>query len=146
MIASIRTTTGRENIVIDSISIRSQTKKIPIRSIFHPEDLSGYIFIEGENEDIEQAIKNVPHVRGIVSKNIKLDELEKFIVPEKREIKIDVGDIVDVVSGPFKGERARITRVDEVKGEVTLELMEAVIPIPVTISVNSVKIYEKKKA
>jgi transcriptional antiterminator NusG len=146
MIASIRTTTGRENVVIDSISTRTQLKKIPIKSIFHPEDLRGYIFIEGDaNEDIETAIKTIPHVRGIVSRDVKLSELEKFIVPEKREIKIEVGDIVDIISGPFKGERARITRVDEVKGEVTLELMEAVIPIPVTISVNSVRIYEKKK-
>jgi transcription termination/antitermination protein NusG len=146
MIASIRTTTGRENVVIDSISAKVITKKIPIKSVFHPEDLRGYIFIEGESDDIDSAIKNIPHVRGVVSRDINLQELEKFIVPEKREIKIDVGDIVDVISGPFKGERARITRVDETKNEVTLELMEAVIPIPVTISVNSVRIYEKKKA
>ncbi|MFH1630823.1 MAG: transcription elongation factor Spt5 [Candidatus Aenigmatarchaeota archaeon] len=146
MIASIRTTTGRENIVIDSISSKINSKKIPIKSVFHPEDLSGYIFIEADSaESIEEAVKNVPHVRGTVSRDVKLEELEKFIIPEKRTITIDVGDIVDVITGPFKGERAKITRVDEVKGDVTLELMEAVIPIPITISVNSIKIYEKKK-
>ena len=144
-ILTVRTTTGRENVVIDSIVNKIQSRKIPIKSVFHPEDLRGYVFIEGEAEDIKISVKGVPHVRGLIQKDVKLEELERFLIPEKSEIKIEVGDVVEIIGGPFKGEKAKITRIDETKGEITVELLEAAIPIPVTISVNSVRIYEKKK-
>jgi len=145
-IATLRTTTGREGVVIDSIVSRVQGKKIPIKSLFQTEDLRGYIFIEGEITDIENAVKGLPHIRGMVASDVKLEEIEKFLIPEKRQIVLDVGDIVEVTGGPaFKGERARITRVDEVKGEITIELLEAVIPIPLTLPTTAVRLYEKKK-
>jgi transcriptional antiterminator NusG len=145
MISTVRTTTGREGVVIDVIVTRIQNKKLPIKSVFYTEDLRGYVFIEGENEHIEAAVKGIPHIRGIVAHDVKLTEIEKFLVPEKREIKLDVGDIVEVIGGPFKGERAKITRVDETKGEITVEMLEAPIPIPVTIASTSVRMHEKKK-
>ncbi len=145
MIASIRTTTGRENVVIDNITIRVKTKKIPIKSLMKSDELKGYIFIEGEINDIEEATKGIPHIRGILKKNVSLSELEKFLVPEKREIKVEIGDIVEIVSSPFKGEKAKIKRIDEQKNEITVEFLESAIPIPVTISMNSVRLYEKAK-
>lgn len=145
MILTIRTTTGRENAVIDTISTKIQARKLPIKSIFYTDELRGYVFIEGEQEDIENSIKGVPHVRGLINKVVELKDLEKFMIPEKREIKYDIGDVVEIVGGPFKGEKAKITRVDETKNEVTLELLEAVIPIPVTLSMNVLRMYEKKK-
>ncbi len=146
MIATIRTTTGRENVVIDSLTTKIQNEKIPVKSLFHPEELRGYIFIEGTEDDIETAVKSVPHVRGFINKDVPMAQLEKFLVPEKSEVVYDVGDIVEIVGSPFKGERAKISRVDETKSEITVEFLEAAIPIPVTISVNSVRMYEKKKS
>lgn len=145
MIATIRTTTGRENIVIDSLMTRISNSKIPIKSLFHPEDLRGYIFIEGEVEEIEAAVKSIPHIRGFINKPVTMQHIERFIVPEKSEVKLEVGDIVEIIGSPFKGERAKISRVDEQKGEITVEFLEAAIPIPVTISINSVRLHEKKK-
>ena len=37
----------------------------------------------------------------------------------------------------------KVTRVDEAKHEVTIELIEAAIPIPITVSIESVKIIEQ---
>ncbi len=145
MILTIRTTTGRENVVMEAVAARSKKQNIPIKSVFHPEDLRGYIFIEGEAEDIEASVKSVPHVRGLINKSVLMKDLEKFLIAEKREIKLEVGDIVEVTGGPFKGEKGRIVRGDEAKSEITVEFLEAAIPIPVTISINAVRIYEKKR-
>lgn len=145
MIITIRTTTGRENAVIESVAAKAKKRGIPIKSVFHPEDLRGYVFIEGEAEDIETSVRGVPHVRGLISKDVPMKDLERFMVAEKREIKIEIGDIVEVVGGPFKGEKGKIVRVDEAKNEITVEFLEAAIPIPVTISANAVRMYEKKK-
>ncbi|MFH0832126.1 MAG: transcription elongation factor Spt5 [Candidatus Aenigmatarchaeota archaeon] len=145
MIATIRTTTGRENVVIESILSRINSKKIPIKSIFHPEELRGYVFIEGESNDIEFTIKSIPHIRGLINKDVPYEQIERFLIAEKSEIKIEVGDIVEIIGGPFKGEKGNVVRVDEMKNEITVEFLEAAIPIPVTISTNSVRIHEKKK-
>lgn len=145
MIATVRITTGRENVVIDNILFRIATQKIPIKSIFRPEELKGYVFIEGETNDIEAAVKGIPHIRGLINKDVPPKDLEKFLIPEKSEIKVEIGDVVEIISSPFKGERAKITRVDETKNEITVEFLEAAIPIPVTISTNYVRIHEKAK-
>ncbi len=144
MIITVRTTTGRENIVIDGIEKRVKSKGLNIKSVFHPEELRGYIFIEADNVDeIEEAIRGIPHVRGIIPKNVKFSDVERFLIPEKQEVKVEENDIVEIIGGPFKGEKAKVKRVDEAKNEITVELLEAAIPIPVTISTNSVRIIEK---
>ena len=74
-----------------------------------------------------------------------MPQIERFLVPEKNEVKLEIGDIVEIVGSPFKGEMAKISRIDEQKGELTVEFIEAAIPIPVTISVNSVRLHEKGK-
>jgi transcriptional antiterminator NusG len=145
MIVTLRTTTGRENVVIDSLSNRIKKENILIKSIIHPSELRGYVFIEGEMNDIETVIKGVPHVRGLINKSVSMDQLERFLIVEKQEIKIDIGDVVEVVGGPLKGEKAKVIRINEGKNEVTVESIEAAIPIPMTIPINSVSIYEKKR-
>ena len=146
MILAIRTTTGRENAVIDSMTTRIKSEHIPIKSLIHTEELRGYIFIEADDIDsIQEAMKGLPHVRGLLGKEIKLEEIERFLIPEKQVTKVEQNDIVEVISGPFKGEKAKVTRVDDVKQEIIVELLEAAIPIPITISVNTVRIYEKAK-
>ena len=143
IIVAARTTTGRENAVIEAMENVVHSEKIAVKSIFHPEQLKGYVFIEGRFSDIEEAIKNVPHVRGLINQDVNMSELERFLISEKSDIKVETNDIVEIIGGPFKGENARITRVDEGKNEITVELLEAAIPIPVTISINSVRIHEK---
>jgi transcriptional antiterminator NusG len=145
MIATIRTTTGRENVVIDSLATRISTQKLNIKSMFHPEDLRGYVFIEGSVDDIELAVKGVPHIRGFINKDVPMTQIERFLIPEKSEVKLEIGDIVEIIGSPYKGERAKITRIDETKGRITVEFLEAAIPLPVTISINSVRLHEKKR-
>ena len=145
MIFTIRTTTGRENVVIESLSTKAKKNGIEVRSLFHPTELRGYIFAEGEQKDVESLIKGVPHIRGIINKPVEIRDIEKFLIPEKNEIKIELGDVVEITGGPFKGEKGKVTRTDDTKNEITVEFLEATIPIPVTISINSVRIHEKKK-
>lgn len=138
---------NNESIVISLENIKLVEKRdIPIKAILHTEDMKGYIFIEGDIENVQDVIKNLPHVKGIVQKSVNLQEIERFLIPEKEVIKIEEGDIVEIISGPFKGEKAKVTRVDETKQEIVIELLDAVIPIPVTVSMNVARIHEKKKS
>jgi transcriptional antiterminator NusG len=81
----------------------------------------------------------------LVSGEVPFDEIEHFLVPKPAVAGMEVGDIVELISGPFRGERARIIRIDEAKEEITVELFEATVPIPVTVRGDYVKVIEKTK-
>ena len=51
--------------------------------------------------------------------------------------------MLKVVAGPFKDEKAKVTRVDKTKSEIVVELLEAAVPIPITINLDSVKVIGK---
>jgi transcriptional antiterminator NusG len=71
-----------------------------------------------------------------------MGDIKKFLEVKKIEIKINRGDIIEVTGGPFKNERGKVTRVDEAKEELTIELLDAAIPIPITIPMESTRIIE----
>jgi transcriptional antiterminator NusG len=55
-----------------------------------------------------------------------------------------LGDIVEIVGGPFKGERGKVTRLNKQKSEVIVELLEAAVPIPITLNLDSIKVVGKE--
>jgi transcriptional antiterminator NusG len=69
-----------------------------------------------------------------------------LLTPKKIIENIEKGDVVEIIAGPFKGERAKVIRVDKNKEEVTLELENAAVPIPITLPVEGVKIVSKHKS
>ncbi len=143
MIYTIKTVVGRENIVIDNLSSKVKPENINIQSFVHPQEIKGYVFVEGDIKDIEKIVQMVPHVRGIIKSPVQIKEIQKFLEPKTVEIKIERGDIVEVIGGPFKGEKGKITKYDKVKREITMELLEVAVPIPITVNVELVKVIEK---
>jgi len=143
---SLRTTANREDQVFDFITGNIQKKCLQILSVIRPHGLRGYIFIEGDNlDDIEQAYKGVPYARGLLMKPVKYEEIEHMLEQAKTQMHIQRNDIVEIISGPFKREKAKITRIDKVKGEVVVELLEAAVPIPITVKLDSVKVIRREK-
>ncbi len=143
-IYAVKTVVGRENIVIENMI--SNVKKIglsDVDSFIHPQEIKGYVFVEGNLKAIEMAIIDVPHLRGMIKKPIKIQEIERYLQPKTVEVKINIGDIIEVVGGPFKSERGKITKFDKDKREITMELLESAVPIPITISVEFIKVLEK---
>jgi transcription termination/antitermination protein NusG len=142
MITTIRTTVGRENAVIETLMSKAKNSAANIQAIFHPGELKGYIFLEGDFEAISELIKGVPHVKGIIRKEVSMNDIKKFLEVKKIEFKMNRGDIIEVTGGPFKNEKGKVTRVDESKEELTIELLDAAIPIPITIPMDSARILE----
>ena len=145
MIYTVKTVVGRENIVADSMALKSKTGNLNIYSIVHPEEIRGYIFVEGDIRDIEKALQMVPHIRGIIKKPVDMEQIRRFLQPRKVEIDLNVKDIIEVIGGPFKGERGKVTRYDKTKREVTIELLDVAIPIPITVNAEFVKLSERAK-
>jgi transcriptional antiterminator NusG len=145
MIFAIRTIVGREEVVLESLYNRVLKYNIPIKALMHPQEIKGYVFVEGDLENVRELIKGVVNVRGLITSPINISELEKFLKPKESKIEVNLGDVIEVVSGPFKDTRGKVTRIDTIKREVTIEPLEVSVPIPITIPIEFVKIVEKKK-
>ena len=145
-IFAVRTTAGQEKNVANLVAAKVETNNLLIKAILVPETLKGYIFIEAEGPHVvDEAIGGVKHVRTRVPGIVSFSEVEGYIVAKPMIEELDPGDIVEVVSGPFKGMRAKITRVEQTKQEVVLELLEATFTLPITVHADYVKVVEKGK-
>ena len=143
-IYAIRTTANREEQVLDFVTSNAKKKNLQIFSLIHPHGLRGYIFIEASNrQDVEESYKGIPYARGVLPKTVKYEEIQHMLEQTKKEVNIQKGDIVEIISGPFKREKAKITRIDQQKEEVIVELLEAAVPIPITVKLDSVKVIRR---
>src|SRR6266550_4421196 len=77
--------------------------------------------------------------------NVVVNEIEADLTPKPIVSGIMEGDIVELVAGPFKGEKARVMKIDETKEEITVELFEAMVRIPVTVRGDSVRVLQKEE-
>jgi transcriptional antiterminator NusG len=143
-IFALRTTANREDQVMDFLTSNVQKKKLEVYSVIRPHGMRGYIFLESKSKQIaEQAAFNVPYARGILPKEIEYKEIEHLLEQVKKEIDMRKHDIVEIISGPFKREQAKISRLDKTKEEVVVELLEAAVPIPLTLKMDTVKVIRR---
>jgi len=142
----IKVTTNKEEKVMDMIAEHVLKKEIRIYSISKPLGLRGYILLEApDKEHAEDACFNLPYVKGIVGKTITYDEIKNMIEPNIEAVNIEKDDIVEILSDPFKKEKAKVLRIDKQKGEVVVSLLGAVVQIPVTIKIENIKVIRRGK-
>jgi transcriptional antiterminator NusG len=145
-IFAIKTTTGQERNVARLIAAKVEMTHVPIKAILVPDVLKGYVFIEADGPHlVEEAIAGVRHVRSRIPGLVSFSEIERYIVRKPVLEDLNEDDVVEITGGPFKGMRAKITRLDKSKGEVTLELLEATFTLPITVHSDYVKLVEKAK-
>lgn len=143
-IYALRTTANREDQVMDFVSSNAKKKKLEVYSVIRPHGMRGYIFIEAKDKtSAEQAAFHVPYARGILPSMIEYAEIEHMLEQVKRDVNIQKNDIVEIISGPFKREQAKITRIDKAKEDVVVELLEAAVPIPITVKMDAVKVIRR---
>ncbi len=146
MIFIIKVTTNKEERAVDMISERAEKKSLNVFSISRPHGLRGYILLEAEDrESAEESVFNLPYVKGIIGKTIGYEEIKNMIEPSATSISIKDGDIVEIISEPFKKEKAKVLRIDKQKEEVVVSLLGAVVPLPVTVKLDNVKVIRREE-
>jgi transcription termination/antitermination protein NusG len=141
----VRTAIGREDQVMDFL-VSNAKKMGGVFSLIYPHGMSGYILVEADSDtSVKQVAFRVPYVRGILPKAVSYTEVEHLIEFKAEDVDINLGDIVQIIAGPFKGEKAKVTRINTQKAEIVVELLEAAVPIPITIALDSVKVIGKRE-
>ena len=144
MIYIVKVTTNKEEQAIDLIAQRAENKNLNVYAVIKANGLKGYVLMEAEDRDsAEQAVFNLPYVKGIIPKQIDYAEIENMIEPVVADIRIEKGDIVEILVEPFKREKAKVTKIDKSKEEVVIELLEAAVPIPITVRIDNVKVIRR---
>lgn len=141
---AIRTTGGHKHVVAKLLENRIAIKKLGIQSILVLDNLKGYIVIEAPDANIVyEALTGIRHVRGQIRGELQFKDIEGFLVKKPTVTELSVDDIVEIIGGPFKGMRAKITRVDYEKQEATVILLDAPYQLPVTVDANYLKLVQK---
>jgi transcription termination/antitermination protein NusG len=137
---AIRTTGGQEHIVVNLAQNRINSKKIAVRSILLLDSFKGYIIIEAPNSNIAyDALIGVRHVKGQIRGELPYKDIESYLVKRPVVTELNIDDTVEVIAGPFKSMKAKITRVDYEKQEATVLLLDSPYQIPVTVDANYLK-------
>jgi transcription termination/antitermination protein NusG len=143
-VLAIKTSRGYEREVADTLLARTEEKPDVVFSLLVPSAIRGYVFAEGMSfEGVREMLKGIRKARGLVEGETTLKEVEPLLVPKITVEGFVEGAIVELISGPFKGEKARVKKIDQAKEEITVELIEAVVPIPVTVRGDHVRMLEK---
>lgn len=146
MIFIIKVTTNKEDNAVELIAKRIVKKEINAFSVLRPHGLRGYIMLEAEDRDsAEEAVFNLPYVKGIIGKTIDYEEIKNMIETSAETISIEEGDIVEMISEPFKKEKAKVTRIDKQKEEAVVSLLGAAVPLPVTVKLDNLKVIRREK-
>ncbi|WP_088335961.1 transcription elongation factor Spt5 [Methanopyrus sp. KOL6] len=150
---AVRVQAGREEATADMLVMRARRKvkeegiETGLKAVIAPEELRGYVIIEVEEltDELRDLIHDLPDTRGIVEKPMDFEEIEHYFAPKPEAVEISEGDVVEILSGPFKGEKARVVSVDESRHEITVELLEAPVPIPVTVKMDALRLLREEE-
>ncbi len=164
MIYVVKVTANQEKVVAEMIAREARAQKRArtdaeegkeIYSVLYTTGLKGYILVEADKPGtVEDIALKVPKTKGLLLKKkgdlesagtVPIEELEKTIMPTPTVLSVNKGDLVELIAGPFKGEKARVARIDKGKNEITVELIEAAVPIPVIVRGEDIKILKKEE-
>lgn len=146
MIFIVRTITNKEEQAADLIAMKAKQNELRIFSVVTPHGMKGYIFVEApDKETVENAIKNVPYVKGMLNKTIDIAQLEDLLTVTKQTYNIEEGDIVEIIGEGFKKAKGKVKRINKLKEEAIVELLEATVPIPITVKLDNLRVIRREK-
>lgn len=142
----LKTQMDKEVEVARALASKANIGEKDVYSVLSPAGLRGYVFVEGMNTDrLREKTRDIKKARSFIDGETSIEEISPYLIPVSAVGGFVEGDIVELVSGPFKGEHARVQSIDQSKEEITVELIDAMVPIPVTVKGDSVRVIEKEK-
>ena len=162
----VKTAIGSEQRVADEMYARLHgsgsltSLQGEIFSVLHPNNMRGYLFVEssalhhvekligrsgGRDPSARRGITQTPlkNAKTVLPGEAPLLDILPYLEPKAVTSGIEVGCIVEIVSGAFKGEKARVTSVSETKEEVSMELYEQPIQMNLKMRRDNVRVIDR---
>ncbi len=153
----VKTTINQEQKVAQEMQARLsgtgslRDSKDEIFGILHPPQMRGYLFIEASaRHHVENLIGRgggattpLKNAKAVLGGEAPLKDVTPYLEPKAATVGIEIGTIVEIATGAFRGEKARVTNVSENKDEITMVLYEAAIPMELTMRADHVRIIDR---
>jgi transcriptional antiterminator NusG len=137
---AVKVTVGQERNVAMMLADKAKVEGLPIAAILSPMELRGYVIIESSAPHaVDQLIRGMRHTRERVQGLVNPDEVAHYLETRPVVDGLEIGGLVEVIAGPFKGMQAKVVRVDSTKEEVTIEILEAAFTLPITVHADYVR-------
>ena len=142
----VKTTGGQERTVATFVANRAVQKGKPIYSVLALDTWKGYVLFEAPNSQVvDESIQGFKHVRSKIPGMMQYSDIEKFLVTKSMVAELNADDTIEIVAGPFKGMRAKISRVEKEKQEITVTLLDTAFAMPITIDAGYAKLVGRAK-
>lgn len=146
LVFAVKTSGGQEGNVAKLIATRAKLKGLRVYSIIISPKMRGYVLLETDGvETANAAAYGIKNVRSIIPGIMTVDDIGHLIEKKPEVIEIKAGDLVEVVSGPFKGMKARVIRASEEKREAVISLIDVPYRLQVTVDASYLKKVEGSK-
>lgn len=137
---AVRVTGGQEENVAKIVQQRIEARNMPIYSIIIPPSSKGILILEAPNATIVlEALSGIKYFKRLVYGTIPESEVLEIIKAKAEEEEFRMGDVVEVISGPFRDMKARVLRVDKDKREVVIEFLDRSVTLPITVSTDMLR-------
>ena len=147
----VKVALGKEDKVMMNLSKIIKKKELTDNffSIFKPDRVDGYLFVECLEDEInitrlKDILREIPNTRGIIKNPLKFVGISKYFKKESQVIEVNEKDIVEMIAGPFKGERARVVRINLSKDEVIIEPLNMPVAVPITLSMEDIRVIKEE--
>jgi len=146
MIFILKVATNKEDQALGLIANRVEKNNLNVFSVAKPHGLRGYVLMEADSrETAEAATFNLSYVKGLLQKTVQYDEIKNMFEQTAITMHIEKGDIVEIIAEPFKKEKAKVIRIDKGKEEAVVELLGAMVPIPITVKIDNIKVIRREE-
>ena len=157
VIIAVKTNVGKElevatNLInsdekdMEERSVLNPAAKKEILAIMSPYELRGYFYLETMHPDrIPYIGRSMRNFKGVVEGAINIEEIQEQLTPKPAVSGLELGSFIELVKGPFKGEKARIMNIDHEKEEVTVQFIESAMLIPVKVKAEDIRVIESGK-
>ena len=143
----VKTTGGQEKTVATFVAKRAIQKSKPIYAVLALDTWKGYVLFESAtSQAVDESIQGFKHVRSKIPGMMQYSDIDKFLVTKSMVAELNEGDTVEIVSGPFKSMRAKITRLEKEKQEVTVILIDTAYQMPISLDAAYLKLVERAKS
>lgn len=133
---------GQEKSLATMSELKGSREGSGIHAILISDMMSGYCFVEGETQTMVESfaseVKTLSN-RALQNRSVPIEELSDQLNPLPSIQGLEEGDIVEIVDGPFKGLKARVIRLEDGNQDVTLELLDSTMALPVRLHADYCK-------
>ncbi len=117
-----------------------QDKPQSIKAVFFSPKLRGYLIMEITNmtEAYYYLRQKIRYFKGFMKETLSFDDIKSLLEEKQEEVEFNVGELVKITSGPFKGEMATIKSIDKDKKELNISFIQSSVPIQIAVKMKDV--------